>query len=305
MNRIRPSLARLLVALLLVGCATAREAGRSPIDGDRGAIRVAVYADDDARETGRLLGEPIAGVLERQAGDRWQPVFRSIESSWAVAGLEPGRYRVRFDLTLDDGGQPEDLERPVRREVDVRSGEAVDVELLLDHVSTGMVVAGAAAVVVAAILLHEWLDDLDLPRPPLPPPSWGLDVAFWVTLEASGPRTVWTPSRGAPQVTSHFPAAASTVDADLVRVIFVLSEPIDAERLEDGDIVVSTDGGDGWIELPGRVSWDEAQWWLIWEPEEPLPRGRRFRATLRADAIADATGLHLAGPTGFDFDTAP
>jgi len=302
MRRFRPPVVALLAALLVAGCATMREAGRTPIAGDTGAIRVAVYADDDARAGGRLLGEPIAGVLERRVRSSWEPVFRSIEPSWAVAGLEPGRYRVRFDLTLDEGGQPEDLERPVRREIKVQAGEAVDVELLLDHVSTGMVVAGVAAVVVAAILMDEWLDDLDLPRPPLPPPSWGLDVAFWITLESQEAPRAWSPNRGAPQITSHFPRAGSTVDADRARVIFVLSEPIDAELLIDGDVVVETDDG---IEIPGRVSWDAAQWWLVWEPESELPRDRRFHVTLRAADIADATGLRLAGPTGFEFDTAP
>jgi len=302
MRRPPAPVAALLAALLLAGCATVREAGRSPIEGDGGAIRVAVYADDDTRAAGRLLGEPIAGVLERRVRSSWQPVFRSLEPSWAVAGLEPGRYRVRFDLTLDEGGQPEDLERPVRREVTVHAGEAVDVELLLDHVSTGMVVAGVAAVVVAAILLDEWLDDLDLPRPPLPPPSWGLDVAFWVTLESQEAPRAWTPSRGAPQITSHFPRAGSTVDADRARVIFVVSEPIDAKLLVDGDVVVTTDEG---LEIPGRLRWDAAQWWLVWEPEAELPRGQRFHVALRAEAIADATGLRLAGSTGFEFDTAP
>jgi len=292
-----------LTALLVAGCATLHESGRTPIGGDRGAVRVAVFPDDDARGAGRLLGEPIAGVLERHLrGNQWKPVFRSLEPSWAVAGLEPGRYRVRFDLTLDGRGQPEDLERPVRREVDVRAGEAVDVELILDHVSPAMVAAGAVAVVVAAVLLHEWLDDHDLPTPPLPPPSWALDAAFWITLDATSRPAGWMPQERAPQVTSHFPRAGEVVEPGRVRVVFVLSEPLDAGRLTADAIVVEDENGDL---LPGRVRWDAKQWWLIWEPNGPLPPGRRLRATLRVDSIADATGIALAGPTGFDFETAP
>jgi len=289
-------------ALLLSSCATMREAGRTPIGGELGAVRVAVFQDDDARRVGRLLGEPIAGVLEMRRGDRWEPVFRSIEPSWAVTGLVPGRYRVRFDQTIDGQGQPEDLEKPVRLEVRAGGGEAVDVELVLDHVSTGAMIAGAAAVVVAAVLLHEWLDDHDLPRPPLPRPSWALDAAFSITLETAGPRPVWTPEQGAPQITSHFPRAGSVVDADRLRVLFVLSEPIDGDLLDDSSVeVVDADG----VEIPGRVRWDRRQWWLIWEPLEPLPRGARLSVLLRAAEIADSTGLRLAGPTGFDFETAP
>jgi len=299
----RRGAAMILAATLLAGCATMHEAGRTPIEGDRGAVRVAVFADDDARAAGRLLGEPIAGVLERRlAGDRWQPVFRSIEPSWAVAGLEPGRYRFRFDLTLDEHGQPDDLERPVRREVDVRAGEAVDVELILDHVSPAMVAAGAAAVVVAAVLLHQWIDEHDLPTPPLPPPSWALEAAFWITLDATSRPAAWVPRASAPQITSHFPRAAAVVDADRVRVVFVLSEPIDADRLTPDAIVVIDQFGSL---VRGTTHWDADRWWLVWEPEEALPRGRRLSAALRVDAIADTTGLELAGPTGFDFETAP
>jgi hypothetical protein len=298
---IQRPLAALLAGLLLASCATVREAGRTPIAGELGAVRVAVFADDDARGAGRLLGEPIAAVLERREKGRWQPVFRSLEPSWAVAGLEPGSYRVRFDLTLDERGRPEDLERPVRRTVDVRRGEAVDVELVLDHVSPAMVAAGAAAIVVAAVLLHEWLDDHDLPRPP-PPPAWAFDAAFWITLDATSRPREWVPQERAPQVTSHFPRAGETVAADRVRVVFVLSEPIDGERLGDDAVAVTSEDGE---ELPGRVRWDATRWWIVWEPAAPLPPGRRLRASLRPGAVADATGRELAGPTGFDFDTAP
>lgn len=301
MNAIRRSTAALLATVLLSSCATMRESGRTPIEGDRGGVRVAVYADDDARAAGRLIGEPISGVLERREAGGWKPVFRSLDSSWAVVGLEPGHYRVRFDLTLDESGQPEDLERPVREEVDVRSGEIVEVELLLDHVSPAMVAAGAAAVVVAAVLLHEWLGDLDLPEPPLPP-SWALEAAFWVTLDLASEPAVWVPRQRAPQITSHFPRAEEVVGPGTVRVVFALSEPIDAQRLTPDAIRVETEEG---VEIPGRASWDPGRWWLVWEPDEELPAGTRLHATLLTDVVADTTGLELAGPTGFEFETAP
>jgi hypothetical protein len=298
--RLRRAVSLLSIALL-ASCATVRETGRGPIDGDRGAVRVAVFADDDAHAAGALLAESVAGVLEQRQGREWRPLFRSLDASWSVAGLEPGRYRVRFDATLDERGRPEALERPVVRAVDVRAGEVVDLELVLDHVSPAMVAAGAAAVVVAAILLHEWLDDLDLPRPP-PPPSWAIDAAFWVALDLSSRPDVWVPRERVPQVTSHFPRAGEIVPPGFVQVIFVLSEPIVPSLLIEDPIAVETEDG-GWI--PGTVRWDADRWWLVWEPDEELPPATRFRATLRAAELAESTGLLIAGATGFEFETEP
>jgi hypothetical protein len=302
MNVFRRPLAALLALGLLVGCASARESGRTPLEGDRGGVRVAVFADDDARSRGELLGEPISGVLERRSGDAWEPVFRSLEPSWAVVGLEPGEYRVRFDLTLDPAGQPKDLERPVRERVEVARGEIVEVELVLDHVSPAMVAAGAAAIVVAAVLLHEWLDDVDLPAPP-PPPSWALEAAFWVTLDLiTAAPTEWAPTVRPPQVTSHFPRAGETVEPGRVQVVFTLSEPLDATRLEPGSIVVEDEDG---VEVPGAARWDPERWWLVWEPEDSLAPDSRFHVRLAAEEIADLTGQEIAGATGFEFETAP
>ena len=87
-----------LLALLAVGCATAREAGRVPSGDTESGVRVAVFADDDARDAGLVLDESISGVLERKERGGWIPVFRTLEPVWTVAGLSPGRYRVRFDL---------------------------------------------------------------------------------------------------------------------------------------------------------------------------------------------------------------
>ena len=302
MNAFRRPIAGLLSLGLLVGCATARESGRTPLDGDRGGVRVAVFADDDARARGELLREPISGVLERRTGETWEPVFRSLDPSWAVVGLEPGRYRVRFDLTLDPSGQPEDLERPVREAVDVTPGEIVEVELVLDHVSPAMIAAGAAAIVVAAVLLHEWLDDVDLPTPP-PPPSWALEAAFWVTLDlVSAPPAVWAPTVRPPQVTSHFPRAGETVEPGRVRVVFTLSEPLDAERLGSDSVVVEDEEG---LLVPGVVRWDPDRWWLVWEPEADLAPGAIYRARLATGSVTDDTGQEVAGATGFEFETAP
>lgn len=288
-----------LLALLAVGCATAREAGRVPSGSGESGVRVAVFADDDARDAGTVLEEAISGVLERKERGGWSPIFRTLEPVWTVAGLSPGRYRVRFDLALDPSGQPEALDRPVVETFDVRPGEVVEVEVILDHVSPAAVAVGAVAVVIAAVLLHEWLDDLDLPTPPAPP-HWAVETAFWITLDLATEPAVWVPRDLSPQVTSHFPRDGDLVAAARVRVLFALSEPIDVTSLDPLAIRVETEDGEL---VPGFLDWDAARWWLTWEPEEDLPRDTTFVVTLDAGAIVDPAGAPLRASEVFEFST--
>jgi hypothetical protein len=291
----------MLATALLAGCATLRETGRRPAAGDLGAVRVAVFADDDARRKGRIFHGAISGVLERKERGAWRPVFRSLDPSWTVASLDPGKYRIRFDGRLDPNGAPEDLERPVARVVQVRRGEMAELELILDHVSPGMVAAGAVAVVVAAVLLHEWLDDLDLPAPPPPPPAL-LDAAFWVTIDLGSADHEWRGEDRAPLVTSHFPLEGDVVAARRVRVVFALSEPIAGDRLSPDSVRVETADGQA---LAGRVSWDEKRWWVIWVPLADLPRSARLVASLDPATVVDPGGEPLAAEASFSFRTTP
>lgn len=296
---LRPA-ALLVAGSLLAACASIREAGRGANPDPGGAVRLAVFADDDGRRAGEMLTGSIASVLERQEKGGWAAVFRSLDPSWTVAGLAPGRYRIRIDAALDAAGRSEALERPVARSVEVRDGEAVDVEVVLDHVSPALVAAGAVGVVIAAVLLHEWLDDLDLPAPPRPP-AWAVEAAFWVTLDLVTAEPTWVLRASAPQVTSHFPRAGDVVAAPRVRIVFALSEPIDPGLLGDDAIVVEGAGG---VRLPGRVSWDALRWWVCWEPEEDLPRATDLRVTLDGARVVDAAGHPLAASTRFEFSTA-
>lgn len=300
MSPFRRAVAGLVAVALLAGCATARVAGRHPAPGQGGGVRVRVFADDDARRAGRVLDGALSGALERREKQGWTPVFRSLDPAWTVAGLLPGRYRVRFDDTLDAAGRARGLERPVARSVEVRAGELVEVEVILDHVSPAMVAAGAVAVVAAAVLLHEWLDDVDLPTPP-PPPAWLVDTVFWVTLDVATTPSTWVPRASSAQVTSHFPRADDLVAAPRVRVVFALSEPIAPAALAADAVTVET--ADGGL-LPGDVSWDARRWWVVWTPAADLPRAARLTATLHADRLADPAGNPLAAAASFEFRTA-
>jgi hypothetical protein len=302
MLRNRP-LAALAAALVLASCASIREVERTPFEGEGGAVRVRVFADDDARAAGRMLSGALVGELERKEGRRWQPVFRSLEPSWTVAGLEPGTYRVAFSGRLDDGGEVEGLERPIAESVAVRDGEVAEVEAVLDHVSPAMVAAGAVGIVVAAVLLHEWLDDLDLPAPPPPPPAWVAETIFWVALdvaEASEERSRWTPRPAGPVVTSHFPEAGARVAARRVRVVFSLSAPLERESVAPDAVTVETADGE---RLAGRTRYDARRWWIVWEPAADLPHGAELEVRLEGGGIVGEDGAPLAGGAGFRFST--
>lgn len=300
MARTRRGIAAGLV-LLLAGCTSIQQVGTRPFEGEGGALRVRVFADDEARAASAVLEAPIVGALERREGERWRPIFRSLEPSWTVAGLAPGPYRVVFSARLDANGEVEGLERTVTRKIDVAAGELAEVEVVLDHVSPAMVAAGVAAVVVAAVLLHEWLDDADLPSPPAPP-AWAVETAFWVTLDLLARPPGWVERPAGPTVTSHFPAAGERVEARRPRVVFALSEPLEPAGVAADTVVVTTAEGEA---LPGTTEYDAEHWWIVWEPERDLPAGRTLHVALDADGLVDRTGGPFAGAVGFDFEAAP
>lgn len=271
-----------------------------------GGLALKVFLNDGARRAQSPGPRGLFVELERrEAKDRYSPVFRSLEPSWSVMGLPEGEYRLRFPARLDEAGNAVALEEKPRR-VNVRAGEVTEVEAVLEHVNYGWVAAGVVAAVVAAVLLEDWLDDHDLPVPPLPPPPPPavLDAIFYVTLElASGPEP-WTPAgpANAPVVTSHFPPDQALVAARRVRVTFALSEPLVEQRIaSDSVTVLAEEAG----LVPGSASYDPERWWIIWESDEDLPRADRFHVTLAAEAVSDPHGEGMDLPYSFEFRTTP
>lgn len=300
---------RTVVAALLVvqaawlagGCVSVKTSATRPA-ASGGGVAVEVYAADADRRAG-VAGPPgVLGELERQIGRRWQPVFRSLNPSWAVVGLPAGHYRVRFPARLSAAGDVERLARPVQRRITVRDGVMTDVQVTLQHVPPTLVAAGVVTVVAAAVLLAKFLDDHDLPKPPLPPPELA-EVAFYVSLDLAQ-MAAWREvrDRQAPLVTSHFPAAGAVVAARRPRVIFALSEPL-SPRLLRGDAVTVLGESSGL--LNGVVSWDAAHWWVTWTPREDLAPGDVYHVTLAAEAVRDEGGNAPPHATSFWFKTAP
>ena len=288
-------------AFSLTGCLSVRATGTQTVPGPGGGVAVRVFADDNARKANLPGPAGVLGELERREGGGWVAVFRSLDPTWAVAGLPAGTYRLRVPARLDEAGNVVRIDEKAI-ELEVREGQVSQAEIVLKHVSTGAVVAGAVAVVIAAVLLHEWLDDNGLPEPPLPPPEV-LEAIVWVSIDLhalpgwSGPA-----DSQPPMVTSHFPAAGAVVAARRPRIVLALSEPLRAEEIEPAGVTVLAEKG-GLI--PGVVTWEGESWWLTWQPQADLPAGDTIHVTLAAGAVEDLGGNEMEGAVTFTFATAP
>ncbi|HJX28914.1 MAG TPA: Ig-like domain-containing protein [Thermoanaerobaculia bacterium] len=295
------ALSLMLAALLLTGCFSTQAVGRSPSAGRGGGVAVRVFADDDARSMGRVLTSSIVGELDRHEDGRWVPVFRSLDSRWTVVGLKPGKYRLRFPAWLDEEGREVPLDsRP--KMVRVRADQVTEVETVVEHVPPALIAAGVATAVVAAALLWDWLDELDLPGPslPLPPPEL-VEAVFHVGVQIAVASEVPGPvSPSPPFVTSHFPEHGDWLAARRVRITFSLSEPLDPNAVDPEAIVVE---GELSGPVPGRVTYDPKRWWVVWEPLDDLPRDDVFHVTLAAGSIEDLTGMALEDSASFTFRT--
>ena len=302
-GRARRGLAAVVLATLpLAGCLSIRARQAPGAAAEGGGVTLSVYADDASRRAG-VPGPPgVSTQLACWDGERWEPVFRSLQPAWTVTGLPAGRCRVELPARFDDRGTLQRLDER-SRVVRVRDGEVTEVEATLRHVSKPMVVAGVAAGVVAAVLLHDWLDDLDLPTPPLPdvPPWWLADVAAHVIVDVALARAEAPGPYGpGPVISGHYPASGETVEAGHMMVVFALAQPVELERLDSGGVVVRDGRG---ARVSGYLQYDAERWWLVWRSDEPLPPGATYHVSLAADALVDVAGRTLGRPVELTFHT--
>jgi len=282
--------------LSLSGCLSVQASSTRKAEGPGGGVAVQVFADDSARRAGKPGPAAIMGELDRKEGAAWVPVFRSLNPTWTVAGLAPGTYRVRFPARLDGAGNVVRLEGKAT-EVKVKDGKITDVNAVLDHVDTALIVAG----VVAAVLIGKYVYDHGLPEPPPPPPGL-LDAVFYVSIDiVTGPGWTGVADRLPPTVTSHFPAAGALVAARRPRVVLSFSEPLRPQDVKpEGVSVLGETSG----LVPGQVSYDAQNWWVVWQPQADLSPGDTFHVTLAKDAVEDLAGNEPESPTTFTFKTA-
>ncbi len=291
-----------LIAVLLAGCLSVRTTGTHKIAGEVGGIEVAVFADDAARRAGQVGPRFVVGELERKEGKGWAPIFRSLDPRWSVVNLPPGKYRVRFTGVLDESGNAEQLDDP-GRVLRIERGKVSEVQVTIDHFPTALVVAGVVTAVVAAVVLADWLGDHDLPDI-IPPPPVVADAVFHLTLDLATLPGECCPGGVDldPVMTSHFPEEGALVAGSRVRVIFAASEPLNPRDVEAGGVTVLAETA-GLV--AGTMSYDPEHWWVVWTPNQDLPRDDVLHVTLAADAIEDLSGNELDGPVSFTFRTTP
>ena len=294
------ALAILQLAFAATSCVSVRTMGTHPASGAGGGIAVRVFPDDGDRKAGRVGPGGVLGELQAERGNQWVTVFRSLNPSWTVAGLPAGAYRIAFPARLDDAGNVVRLDvNPTA--VRVEEGRVTDVQAVLDHVPVGLIIVGVVTVVVAAVLLADYLKDHDLPLPPPPPPGLA-EAIFYVSLDLAMTPS-WEPAAEhmPAVVTSHFPGTGATVTARRPRVIFALSEPLRPTSLNADAITVL---GEASGLVTGQVIADAEHWWVVWEPRADLPAGDTFHVTLAKDGIEDAGGNELSSAATFTFHTA-
>jgi hypothetical protein len=288
------------LVLSMAGCVSVDTTGTRPAEGPGGGVAVRVFADDAARKAGKVGPAGIVGELERREGERWVPVFRSLNPAWTVAGLAPGTYRLRFPARLDDAGNVVRMDERIEQ-VKVTEGMIVETQVILEHVDKALVVAGVVVAVLAAVVVADYLDDHGLPDVPLPPPEV-VEAAFYITMDVVAAAT-WSGvgDELPPTVTSHFPAAGALVAARRPRIIFALSEPLRPDEVEGQAVTVLAEQG-GLID--GDTSYDEENWWVVWTPRQDFPAGDTIRVTLAAEALEDRAGNELREAVSFGFRTA-
>ncbi|MGQ9496333.1 MAG: Ig-like domain-containing protein [Thermoanaerobaculaceae bacterium] len=143
------------------------------------------------------------------------------------------------------------------------------------------------------VALSKWLREADLPEPPLPSPA-PVDLAFQLTLDLAAQEVG---DRVAPVVTSHYPAMDALEPAGKIRVIWVLSEPLQPVSLDSQKIRVV---GEQLGLLAGVASYDANRWWVMWERREPLHQEQVY-ANLDAGAVGDLAGNELRKPSTVRF----
>jgi hypothetical protein len=293
-----------LALLLFGGCLSVRSRQAQGQPGEGGGVSLTIYADDDARKAGTPGPPGLSSQLSCLQDGTWVSVFRSLQPVWTVTGLPAGRCRVSFPQRFDESGELQALDEKSRN-LRVRDGEVTEVEATLSHVSTGLIVAGVAVGVVAAVLLHDWLGDADLPTPPLPPeppPWWIADLAAHIVIDlALAPRAhVEGPYGPGPVVSGHHPANLATVEADGLEIVFSLAQAVELQRIDSGGVEVLDSRG---ARVSGYLQYDAEQWWLVWRPDEPLRSGESYHVTLAADAVTDVQGRGFPRDLAFYFST--
>jgi hypothetical protein len=296
-----PSRARRLAAGVLLltlapfaldGCVSvglSRSASEGAGEG-AGEVAVDVFRKTGDRDAGTPVSFPVLSELQRVEGAARTTVARSMAASWSIPDVPPGRYVLRVARKIDERGNVVPLKKPFSREFDLKAGERVEATVVLEKVPVGWIVLAAVTVVLLVVLAVELAGDGKLPEPPpIPDPDLFVRVALsfpWGSVAGGGARAF------EPGVADVFPAPGSVVAARRVAVSFLMTRPLDPGELEEGAVLaVGTLSG----EIPGAVTWDEADQLLRFAPSRDFRPGEEVTVTLDLSKVESAEGRSGSG----------
>jgi hypothetical protein len=306
----RPPLLRTVALALLValaplaldGCVSIGvsradlQAPPDPSSPPRGAVTVAVYEKPADRDADRHVAFPVLSELLRE-GKGETLVARSMNPTWTVPDLPPGRYRLRVTKRLDDKGNIVALDNPGDTTFDVSAGERTVVSVVLKKVPVFWIVVAAITVVALIVLAIIGVDRGVLPRPPIPPIP---PVAILIPVGGGGEGGA--PAIPAPSAVDVFPAPGSVVAAKRVAVTFLLSMPLVTDGVEEGAVLaVGTKSGD----LRGQTSYLVEEQLLRFAPSQDFAPGEDVTVTLDLSKLRGEAGRKGSGLFSTTFRIAP
>ncbi len=261
----------------------------------RGAVTVAVYEKPADREADRHVGFPVLSeLLHAGAGDAL--VARSMNASWTVQDLPPGRYRLRVTKRIDGNGNIVPLDSPADTTFDVAAGERTVVTVVLKKVPVFWIVVAAITIVALVVLAIIGINKGDLPKPPPLPPL--PPVAIVIPLGGGGEGA---PAPPAPAAVDVFPAPGSVVAAKRVAVTFLLSTPLVTGGIEEGAVLAAgTTSGD----IPGRVAYVPEEQVLRFAPSQDFVPGETVTVTIDLSKLRGEGGRTGDGRFSTTFEVA-
>ncbi|HVO51997.1 MAG TPA: hypothetical protein VMV60_13465 [Thermoanaerobaculia bacterium] len=309
----RPPFLRSVALLLLValaplaldGCVSIGvsradlEAPPDPSAPPRGAVTVAVFEKPADREADRHVAFPVLSELLRE-GKGGTLVARSMNPTWTVPDLPPGRYRLRVTKRIDEKGNIVALDNPADTTFDVTAGERTAVSVVLRKVPVFWIVVAAITVVALIVLAIVGVNRGNLPKPPPLPPI--PPVAIVIPVGGSGEGGPGAPAIPAPAAVDVFPAPGSVVAARRVAVTFLLSMPLAENGVGGGAILaVGTSSG----ELRGETSYLEEEQLLRFTPSQDFAPGEDVTVTLDLSKLRGEAGRRGSGLFSTSFKIAP
>jgi hypothetical protein len=261
-------------------------------------VTVAVYEKPADREADRHVAFPVLSELLRE-GKGETLVARSMNPTWTVPDLPPGRYRLRVTKRIDEKGNIVTLDNPADTTFDVTAGERTAVSVVLRKVPVFWIVVAAITVVALIVLAIIGVDRGVLPRPPiLPIPP----VAIVIPVGGCGEGGPGAPAIPAPSAVDVFPAPGSVVAAKRVAVTFLLSMPLVTDGVEDGAVLaVGTTSGD----LRGQTSYLAEEQLLRFTPSQDFAPGEDVTVTLDLSKLRGEAGRKGSGLFSTTFKIAP